>query len=295
MMNKETFANEVLELLKKELGCGYQVDVKTVVKNNNLVLTGLIIRKCNNAMGVTLYLDEYYRDYKHGRPMENVVEHIVYSYSQATVKEDFNLQFLESKDEFLKRVAYRIINRDMNTDFLSQCPHTNVAGDLEKMYFVHVNCDKEGFGSVSITHSLMERFDVSMEELEYHAGVNTPQFFPVEFCSMADVLKGFFGECEELTSGLGMWILSNNTKTYGASTLLYEGLLKQISGTLNSDLYIIPSSVHELIILRATEDCDKLELGMMIREVNQTEVRQEERLSDTLYFFNMTTNQLSVA
>lgn len=295
MMTMKTFANEVLELLKKELGCGYQFEVKEIVKNNNLTLTGLIIHKCNNAIGVTLYLDGFYQDYTKGRPMESIVEQLVYSYFQSAVKEDFNLLWMESKEEFLKRVAYRVINRDMNKDLLSKGPHTNIVGDLEKTYIIYVDCNNEGFGSVKITYPLMERFDVSVEELDYHARINTPQFFPVEFCSMVDVLRGFLGDMQDVPAGPEMWVLSNEKKDYGASTLLYENVLREISNTLQSSLYVIPSSVHELIILKASKDCDTLKLGMLIREVNQTELSQEELLSDTLYFFNRTTNQLSVA
>lgn len=295
MMNKETFVNEVLKLVTNELGCGYNIDVRKVLKNNNMTLTGLIIGKRNNAIGITIYLEDYYNDYMHGRSMQSIVEHILRSYANAAMSEAVNLQFTQSKDEMLKRVAYRIVNKDMNKDLLSQCPYTHVAGDLVKLYFLHVECGDGGFGSTTITYSLMERYGLSVEEIEYHANINTPEFFPVSFCSMGAVLGELLDDYEEETNELGMWILTNNQKTYGASAMLYDGILNKISSRLRSDLYIIPSSLHELIILRATNDYDKKALGMMIHEVNRTQVSQEELLSDTLYYFTQTTNKISVA
>lgn len=295
MMNKETFANEVLKLVTNELGCGYNVEVKKVLKNNNLTLTGLVINKRNNAIGITIYLESYHNDYKQGRSMESIIEHILFTYTKSAASEAVNLQFTQSREEMLKRVAYRIINRVMNEELLSRCPHSVVAGDLVKLYFLHVECGDDGFGSTTITYPLMERYGLSVAELEYHSNINTPVFFPVSFCSMGAALAELLDDCEEEIDGLGMWILTNNQKTFGASTMLYDGMLNKISNKLKGDLYIIPSSVHELIILKATEDCDKEALGAMIREVNRTQVSQEELLSDALYYFTQTTNKISVA
>lgn len=295
MMNKETFANEVLKLVTTELGCGYHVDVRKVLKNNSLTLTGLIIGKRNNAIGITIYLEDYYNDYMHGRSMQSIVERILRSYANAVMSEEVNLQFTQSKDEMLKRVVYRIVNRTMNEELLAKCPYTVIAGDLVKIYFLHVECGDGGFGSTTITYPLMERYNLTVEELEYHSNINTPVFFPVSFCSMGEMLTELLDDCEEEIDGLGMWVLTNSQKAYGASTMLYDGMLNKISNRLRSDLYIIPSSIHELIILRATGDCDKEALGAMIREVNRTQVSQEELLSDTLYYFTQTTNKISVA
>ncbi len=295
MMNKETFANEVLKLVTTELGCGYHVDVRKVLKNNSLTLTGLTIGKRNNAIGITIYLDDYYNDYMHGRSMESIVKNILCSYAKAAMSENVNLPFTKSKEDMLKAVAYRIINRDMNDEMLSKCPHIYITGDLVKIFFFYVECGDGGFGSTTITYSLMEMYGLSVEEIEHHANINTPNFFPVSFCSMGAILYEMPDDYDDEIDGLGMWVLTNSQKTYGASAMLYDGILNKISSRLRSDLYIIPSSLHELIILRATKDYDKKELERMIREVNDTQVYQEELLSNTLYYFTQTTNKISVA
>ena len=215
MMNKETFADEVLRLVTSKLGCGYTVEVKKILKNNNLTLTGLVISKRNNAIGITIYLESYYSDYKQGRSMANIVEYILFTYTESAASEAVNLQFTQSKEEMLKRVAYRIVNRTMNEELLAKCPYTVIAGDLVKLYFLHVECGDGGFGSATITYPLMESYGVSEAELEYYSNINTPAFFPVSFCSMGAALAGLLDDCEEEIDGLGMWILTNNQKTYG--------------------------------------------------------------------------------
>ena len=83
-----------------------------------------------------------------------------------------------------------------------------------------------------------------------------------------------------------MLILTNQYKIYGATTMLYPGILKKISDKLDSDLVLIPSSIHEFLVLPRTIHDDIPTLNSFINEVNSTEVTDEEILSDHVYIYS---------
>ena len=97
------------------------------------------------------------------------------------------------------------------------------------------------------------------------------------------------------TEGITVNVLSNTTRLNGSNYIADNDILHDIALELGSDeIYIIPSSRHELIILPATISYDRASLKDMIREVNETQVSAEDRLSDNLYLFSTATNQLEI-
>ena len=83
-----------------------------------------------------------------------------------------------------------------------------------------------------------------------------------------------------------MKILTNSRKTYGACSILYPEVLEQVAEQMEGDIYLIPSSVHEMLALPKEQERSGEELQAMIAEVNSTEISPEEVLSDHLYFFS---------
>ena len=92
-----------------------------------------------------------------------------------------------------------------------------------------------------------------------------------------------------------MYILTNTEKLHGAACILYQQLLEEFAKKVNDNLYILPSSVHEIIMIPASFAGKASELRQMVEEINATQVEEEEVLSDSVYFFNRLTRKLEMA
>ena len=99
---------------------------------------------------------------------------------------------------------------------------------------------------------------------------------------------------EELRDAAPMYVLSNRTRVQGASCILYPNILKDFAAAVKSDFYILPSSVHEVILLPVQGDEDEEGLKRMVCEVNETQVEREEVLSDSVYYYSREREKLSI-
>jgi hypothetical protein len=152
----------------------------------------------------------------------------------------------------------------------------------------------------------MKLWDVTLEELKALAVQNTEELFPASIKSMEEVLSGILSEgvlgsseeniTEELSMQLfpdsknnaqpKMYILTNQKGINGASCLLYENVIRQFAQKINSDLYILPSSIHEIILIPNDISMNKETFTKMVEDVNRTQVAAEEVLSDHVYHYS---------
>ena len=91
-----------------------------------------------------------------------------------------------------------------------------------------------------------------------------------------------------------MYILSNHMRSYGAAALIYPEQLRKIAEEVGENYYVLPSSVHETIIVAESESPDKEELCSLIKEINETQVEAEEVLSDHAYYYDCSTGKLTL-
>ncbi len=181
--------------------------------------------------------------------------------------------------------------------------------DLAICFFYAYHGDVLGEGSILIHNSHTEMWGTTVEELFELAKHNTPKLFPEEWKSMEAVVEELL-EAQEKQGGwlfrdekerrefferLPMQILGNEHRVYGAACILYPELLAQVAEREGRNLYIIPSSIHEVIILPDSGEEDEEHLREMIAEVNSTQVEPEEMLSNSLYYFERLTGQIKIA
>lgn len=301
MKTKGAFTTTIIEEVKLNLGTAYYVESKEVTKNNGVTLTGLLIRKNNSAIATTIYIDEFYDAYiEEYLSLNEIINRILNTFRDTSIEvSDEITSIFASKEEVLSRVCYRLVNRDKNSEFLSEAPHIDVVGDLTKIFFILVNTSEIGQGSVKVSNQLMETLNISFEELCNAAEANTEESYKAYFASMTDVLTEMLGVDNDniplIPNDMGMYVLSNVEKINGATTVLYKGMLSKISHLLNDNLFILPSSCHEVIILKASDVRCKDDLYEMVHQVNSTEVTPEDYLSDNVFFFNKETETLVVA
>ncbi len=124
--------------------------------------------------------------------------------------------------------------------------------------------------------------------------MNTPRMLKVSMVSMADTLKEFTDIAID-DGNVPMYVLTNQEKVYGAACILYPGVLKKAAETIGDDLYVIPSSVHETIIVPASCWDDTTSIKSIIHDVNENVLDSMSYLSDNLYSYNRVDDKLVAA
>jgi hypothetical protein len=299
-----SFVSDISHFVSERMGPSYDVNTYKVVKNNSTELDSLVIRKEGKNVAPNIYLMPYYEAYLEGISLHEITGRLCDKYLQSCdsmIKDDFAYSYEAMKSS----IIYRLVSFERNKKLLSITPHIKYL-DLAITFHCLVRSDDEGIGTIRITNEHMKLWETNLEELSALARRNTPQLFPASINSMEEVLKGILQEehtcidnsCygEEffesiLTNPVSygqriMYILSNQKGINGASCMLYEEVLQEFSDQVNSDFYILPSSIHEIILIPYQKDMSKQVLSDMVREVNRTQVAPEEVLSDKVYLYS---------
>lgn len=288
-MEISTFIVKVQKAVREALGQEYAVELKEVRKNNGVVLQGLMIRKKEEHVMPTIYLNSFWEAYEGGVAFAEIIKKIVSIFREDGVGRKIDVAFFTEFDKVKDRVCFRLVNREKNVELLEKAPYIPML-DLAICFYYAFDSGGVENGMIPIYRSHLDNWGVSERDLMECAMENTPRLFPSEVIPMENVLGDLLQEIPEemrqdIMQKVSMKILTNSRKTYGACSILYPGVLERMAEQLNGDFYLIPSSVHEFLLLPKEQDRGEDELREMILEVNRTEISPEEVLSDHLYFF----------
>ena len=305
----DVFAQVVKEAVEAALGDGFEVSIHEVLKNNDTHLTGLTIRAEESNIGPTIYLERSFEKYKAGdAPIPVIVSEIlsVYESNKAMMFVDAPLvtDFTACKE----RICYKLVNADRNKTLLSDAPHKMVCDDLAVLFFILVSNDEAGTASITVRNNMFDLWGVDEDELFNIALVNTQKLFRGNVMSMASVMmellsdrmddenaKEFYDMVVSEEDMLPMYVCSNKQRINGAGVLLYANLLKEFAERVGADFYILPSSIHETLLVPVSDQMDVEYLRSMVREVNSTQVAPEEVLSDNVYVYRRADDRIALA
>lgn len=306
MMSFEAFANEVVSRMKARLGEDYSVSFHETLKNNSTIQPQLVIKESGRKSGSAVHLKDQYELYDKN-PCSEQIDRVVDNLIRLFGQQNETLAELEQCGDLLldyqqvkEKILFKLVNTKDNQELLMQVPHIPYL-DLAIVFYIFLSETEEGIMTAVITNQHMELWGVTAEELYQEAKINTPEKMPVRFCSMLDIiaemigiskedLAGDWGEDMFRMQGNGdtsqLYVLSNQSGVSGASAILYPGILKTCAEALKRNLYILPSSIHEVLLLPHEEKVDAAELAEMIQHINGAEVPREDWLSDHAYFYN---------
>lgn len=295
-LSYEEFVSQIRCQLYEIIPEDLNMEVNPVLKNNSLHLDSLVLFRDNYGCSPSFYLQDYYARYLHGEEIDALAEDI-YDRWQEFIESPRNtipdLHFEHCRDF----IVYRLVNASQNAEMLRNVPHIPFF-DLEVVFYYLISSDPNGIQSLRISNQIMERWELSPQELYDLAQENTPRLFPERFRSMEDFVKQLSVSADlPLDTPLSQYspyILTNSNGINGAAVWLYPGVLDRVGEQLAQNFYILPSSTHELLILRAQPEFTKPELLQMVYEVNRSCVDQEEFLSDNIYYYHIGKKALQV-
>ena len=191
------------------------------------------------------------------------------------------------------KVFARVVGKNMNMDALKQMPHTVVAHDIAAIYRYVIDVSEDSIASVVITNDMLKSKGLTVPELHNMAVDNTEKLFPLRSVNITDILKDYGVEYPfpvlDPEFGMPMYVLTNTRHINGANCLLYPKFLSKVAeeNFQGKDYNILPSSIHELIAIPESPEFDLKELLNLVKEANQTVVSEEERLTDSVYKFDV--------
>ena len=298
-MNYNQFLEKVRAAVQERLGSDYEIRIQKITKNNGIVLDGLIIGKASKNIAPTIYLNSYYMHFTHGMSLQEILEDIISAYKENNDVVFGDIRELLDFTNLQDKVAFKLIQMEKNKELLKDVPYFEFL-DLAVVFYLILDEHKGGQMTALIHNSHMKPWGVEKEELYRLAMRNTPILLPSEIKTMkeimCDILKGHLEELEmeEMVDDLldfdsqkpSLYVLSNRKQINGAGCILYDGCLKDFADSQNSDIVILPSSLHETILVPDDGNLDYGELRKMVGEINESEVAKEDVLSDRIYKYS---------
>ena len=273
MMTYDEFCEKVKKDLLELLPDDYQnaeIVVESIKKNNGLIYEGISARMPGENISPIVYLNSYYEQYLEGTYYPEVVDNIAGKLVKYKVADTgFEISKLLDYEYIKDKLTLYLCNYEKNISLLEEVPH-EIKGDYALIVKCQVARDEESSAGFTIKNSHLKAMNVTKEQLFKDAYISAVKLMPPELKSMKEVLQSVMPGFELDDVEPAMYVLTNIAKSCGAACLFYPGLMEEIGKQLKSDFHIIPSSVHECIII--TGDFTSAHIQEMITEVNDTQV-----------------------
>lgn len=295
---KKAFQEELVKRLTEGLGDSVCIAVAEKTRNNGHKEPAIFIQRDGNE-NAAICLGMLYQTYcENSYNLEPIADSILQDFKNLDkVKQE--KENLMSYQSVRNQLYLKVINAEANLQRLKQLPHVLYL-DLAVVFYVLIDNCSENSLTLEVTDSLLDMWEVDLNDIYKDALQNMgkeaipPQ--PIDVV-LKDIIQNEYAagdiNLEDYTTALKaekkedrMYVLTNERSLLGACRLLDVYALQKLSDHLGSSLYLIPSSLHEILILPSKATMKPEEIGSIIREINQTEVEAQDRLSNSVYLFD---------
>lgn len=294
-MDYETFKQEFAEDIKEKLSQRGYGEVMTSfhdIEKTNQNYEAISVVQAGSNIGVNFNIENAFASYEHTGDYEGVLASatgvIVGGLDQIPA---VDVNALMNYEVMKEKLSVEVISADANEELLAKVPHDRIE-DLAVVYRFIMESNEDGRASILVNNDLIERMGVTHEQLRADALENSPEIRPVVIQGMNEVMKEMMGpeayemfgipdDTEEM-----MFIATVPDKNSGAGVLAYQDFMDQAAEKIGGDFYVIPSSIHEILLVPDNGEVQAEGLKEMVQEVNATEVSPEEKLSDNVYHYD---------
>ena len=320
----KTFKELLTPAIQRRISPLIRISIRDYLKNNGVKARGVTFEPVKTASGPVLdispviYIDSLYEAYRTGSLGLNDIASIIVSEYFKYLEPPFkNLPDILDFKTARKRLAFRVVNTELNAELLSSVPHMDIL-DLSLIFYYLVNDDSGSLSYCTITDHLINRWNLSLEKL-YHISVkNAAKLLPLSLSSLDEAIcriidpntadsqaAGQGGSASGSASGCNCdsdpdsetvqtkkpwgaaaFVLTNTAGTHGSAVIFYKGVPEKCFELIGESYFILPSSIHELILVRESMVRDPMELTKIVRSVNLNSVSRNEFLSDSVYHYS---------
>lgn len=289
---KEQFVADVKDRLAEQ-GADVKVSVNEVNKLNESYEAITVTPEGSN-IGVNMSLEKFYDAVQDGTPYDIVVDKAVDVINNGIDKRpEIDVAALTDYSQMKEKLAMEVVSAEANKDMLQNVPHQNME-DMAVVYRFVLNSDEEGRASILVTNQILENMGVTPEQLHADALENAPLIKPAEIKGMSEVMAEMMGAEQAEMMGIvpvapedeQMFVATVPDKVHGAGVLAYQDFMDQAAERAGGDFFILPSSIHEILIVPDNGKMDLKELENMVKEVNATQVAPADKLTDSVYHYD---------
>ena len=289
-MDYENFKQDFQESLKEELAeRGMDTDVSfQKVEKMNESYDAVTVKPIDSIIGVNFNVEKAFDSYEAGTDMDEVVNHTADSVEKAFREApQIDITAITDYEQMKSKLSMEVVSADRNADLLQNVPHEKME-DMAVVYRLMLGQMDEGSGTVLVTDQLMERFGITHEQLRQDALENAPEIRPSEIRGMSEVIN-------EIAPGMApeiapedeqMFVASVPDKIRGAGVIAYPNFMEDAAEKMGGDFFVIPSSIHEVLLVRDNGEMTSKDLENMVKEVNATQVEPEDQLTDHVYHYD---------
>ncbi len=269
------FRSKLFETVCAQTREGEEVTLRTIPKNNGVFLDGITIHTPGKNVCPTIYVEEMMERYDSGESLISITSEILKTSRECSIHAANIEEEYRDYTNFRSRICYRLVNRQKNRALLNELPHHKVL-DLAMIYYYYTDAAEGVRGTVLVRNEDLKRWNIHPETLHKDAVRNTPVIEPATPCILTQMHLG--GE---------LLLYTNERKMYGASVMLYDNIFEEAAAYYEADLFILPSSVHEVLALPDNRMIGIEDLRNMVSEINATVVAKTEVLSDLVYRYSL--------
>ena len=288
---KEELANSVKERLDSIGGDEYSVTLNTVDKANE-TYDAVTVKPENSNIGVNISATKAFEEYDNGKDFDSIAAQVADAASRAIEgRPDFDLDAISDYEQMKQKLSMEVVSAERNADFLENVPHKNME-DMAIVYRIVLDATDEGRSSILVTNKMLETYGITAEQLHADAMAIAPEVRPAVIQGMSEVMAEMMGAEQAEMLGLGpmpdepIYVATVPDKVQGASVLAYQNFMDDAAEKLGGDFYILPSSIHEILLVKDNGQFDRAALEQMVKEVNATQVAPEDKLTDSVYHYN---------
>lgn len=299
MLNYNEFQEKVLNCIREKMGAGYKVDLHKVTKNNDVELMSIMIQEDNDNSAIpTIYLEDFYEQYCVNLTIEDIANQIIGIYRKYSGKINISIKEFEEFDGLKNKIMLKLINYERNKENLKDMPHKRIM-DLAIVCYVFWEDNGQRM-TTTVRKSHLELWNIGEEELYEWAYRNTYNKELVEIRNIKKVIYDIYNDMksedkldktpemetlENLEEAYPMYVLSNKYRTLGAIMMLNKEALNSIYEKIGRPAYILPSSIHEVIVV-PKNNMSVEEMVNMVMQINENELDYMEVLSDNVYVYD---------
>lgn len=282
-MKYKRFKEELKKEVEREVRTGAEVLFQEIARNNQIKQDGMVVKWNGSNVSAILPLKDLYERYQESGSMEQTVSKALKMLEEKPKLPEENLP--KTWKEVRRNIQAELIHYDWNQEILRNLPHRRFL-NFAVTYRIRVSISEEYKAGIRVNHRLMELWGIKEEEL-YEAAMENLKSEPYQIQPMSKLLGEMLGTVLELPEDAPEeYVLSNTRFYYGATEMLREDILEKFSRKIGGNFYILPSSVHELILVPENAYICTEYLREMVKEVNESVLIKEEWLSEDVYYYD---------
>ena len=290
---RENLARDIKETLEARTGTDFEVEHRTAEKVNGNY-EAIVVKPADSEVGVSLNASTLYKDYQSGVSYETIAKGATDLADRSLRNQpEFDVDSFKDYDKMKGSLAMEVVSKERNAELLDTVPHKDIE-DMSVVYRFDLGETSAGPGTILVTNQMLENYGITADQLHADAMKTAPEVRPLVIEGMCEVLAKQMGVQDLEMLGLNIppeqeqiFVASVEGNVHGAGVLAYENFMEKASERVGGEsFFILPSSIHEILIVPDNGIMDLRHLESMVREVNATTVDPSEKLTDNVYHYD---------